>query len=329
MKEKNEGKSKGGVARAEKLTPEERKDIARKGAQARWGSVPGDMPEAISQGQLTIGDVAIDCYVLKDGRRLFHKRGLAKALGLKSEGGNAFMKSMTRKSLGSVIKGNLLESINNPIVFKPLNGDPAHGYEAIFIIELCDAIWEAGRLGALKPSQYFLSVQSEIIVRSSAKIGIIALIDEATGYIKDKKKEEYRQLFHEFIRDELREWEKEFPDQFFNMIYKIYNLRRNYKNKHPQFFGKFIRKYVYTPLANSHGVVLEMIDEKNPVVYTNGGRKYKMHQFLSDEVGLPAMRAHLWQLIGIGNAARSKEGFERGFKNAFPGPHHQFELFDL
>ncbi len=71
-----------------------------------------------------------------------------------------------------------------------------------------------------------------------------------------------------------------------------------------------------------------MIDEKNPVVYTNGGRKYKIHQFLSEEVGIPAMRAHLWQLIGIGNAVKSREGFERGFKNAFPAPGHQYKLFD-
>jgi len=113
------------------------------------------------------------------------------------------------------------------------------------------------------------------------------------------------------------------------MLYRIYDLRRNSKNRHPQFFGKFIRKYVYAPLANSNGAILDMLDEKNPVVYVNGGRKYKMFQFLSDEIGIKALREHLWQLIGMGNATKSKEGFQRGFKNAFPQSGDQYELFDL
>jgi hypothetical protein len=324
------GKARGGKAAAALLTPEQRKDRAQKAALSRWqpsGDIP--VPEAIRDGQLQIGDIWIDCYVLKDGRRLFHKRGLAKALGLKSEGGNAFMKSMGRKSLGSVITGSLREKLDNPVIFKPLSGDPAHGYEGIFVIELCDAIWEAGRAGKLHPNQEFLSKQSEIIVRSSAKVGIIALIDEATGYIKDKQKEEYRELFKEFIRSECREWEKEFPDQFFEMLYRMYNLKRNKdKTRHPQFFGKFIRKYIYSPLANSKGAILEMLDEKNPVVYKSGGRKFKMFTFLSDEIGLPSFRAHMWQIIGIGNATRTKEGFQKGFNSAFPKSGDQMGLFE-
>jgi hypothetical protein len=78
-------------------------------------------------------------------------------------------------------------------------------------------------------------------------------------------------------------------------------------------FGKFIRRYIYAPLANSNGAILEMLDEKNPVVYTHGGRRYNMTQFLSDVVGVNAFRAHLWKTIGIGSAARTKEGFDRAF----------------
>jgi hypothetical protein len=325
------GKAIGGVARAAKLTDEERHEIAKKAASARWGKKDfGDgMPEAIKDGQLKIGDVWLDCYVLKDGRRLIHKRSMARALGLKSEGGNTFMKTMGRKSIGSVMLPEMREKIANPIIFKPLAGDPAHGYDAPFFIEVCDTIWEANKQGKLKPSQLFLSIQAEIIMRSCAKIGIIALIDEATGYIRDKHKEEYRLLFKEFIRAEFREWEKEFPEQFFDMMYRLYDLRRNSKNRHPQFFGKFIRRYVYSPLANSNGAILDMLDEKNPIVYVNGGRKHKMFQFLSDEIGLSALRAHIWQLIGIGNSTRTKEGFQRGFKMAFPQTGDQAELFDI
>lgn len=321
----------GGVARKNKLSPERRSEIARTAAAARHGALSaGEMPEANYQGKLSIGDVELDCYVLNDGRRLFHKRGMARALGLKSAGGNAFMKTITRKGLGSTVPLELHEKIENPIVFKPLSGDPAHGYEASALIDICDAIWEANKRGKLTPQQAFLALQAEVILRSAAKVGIVALIDEATGYIRDKRKDEYRELFQEFIRAEFRQWEQEFPNAFFDMIYRLYNLRRSPGNRHPQFFGKFIRKYVYAPLANSNGAILEMLDEKNPVVYSNGGRRYKMFQYLSDVIGLPAFRAHLWQVIGIGNSTRSKEGFDRGFNMAFPqvGAMEQPDLFD-
>ncbi len=97
-------------------------------------------------------------------------------------------------------------------------------------------------------SQAFLARQSEIIVRSCAKIGIVALVDEAVGYV-DRRKDEYRKLFEAFIRTEVRQWEKEYPDRFFDMIYALYGLRRKDPNssRHPQFFGHFIRKFVYFP----------------------------------------------------------------------------------
>ena len=327
-----QGKAKGGFARAEKLSPEERKEIARAAAQARWAtSSDGEIPEALYEGVLTLGD-ELECYVLKDqGRvkRVFHKRGLARNLGMKSGGGNVFMRTISRKGLGSVIGPELRDRIDNPLIFKTMKGDLAHGYEGAVLIDICDAIWEASRRGVLHPSQKFLAIQSEIILRASAKLGIAALIDEATGYIQDKKKEEYRVLFQEYIREEAREYAKEFPDQFFNIIYRLYNLRRNPGAKnHPQFFAWFIRKYIYSPLAHSNGALLEILDEQNPVVYTNGGRKYKMFQFLSDVVGLPALRAQIWQVIGIGNASKTKAGFDKSFERAFPSTGYQYILFD-
>lgn len=321
------GKSKGGVARALKLTPERRREIAQEAALARWKGDPSS-PEAIREGLLPIGDIELECYVLKDRRRVFHKRGMARALGMRSGGGNVFLRAMNSKGLGSVIPDKLRGKLDNPILFTTINGDQAHGYEGTDLIEVCDAIWEAGKQGKLRPNQADLAKQAEIIVRSAAKVGIIALIDEATGYIKDKAKEEYRELFKEFIRNECREWEREFPDQFFDVIYSIYKLPRKHKNRHPKFFGGFIRKYVYMPLANSNGAILEMLDEKNPVVYTSGGRKFKFTQFLTDELGLPALRAHIWQIIGIGNATKTKESFERGFAKAFPQTGAQGELFE-
>jgi hypothetical protein len=313
--------SKGGHERARRLTTEERRQIALRAAEARWAKVndPNRLPEAETAGELKIGDVALDVYVLNDRRRVISKMAIARALHLKSAGGNAFMRSMSRKGIRSALPEKLIQKIENPISFKPLKGDLADGYEAETLIEVCDALIQARNDNQLAPSQKFLAIQAEIIIRSAAKIGIIALIDEATGYV-DKTKDEYRRLFEQFIRKEYRQWEKEFPDKFFDMVYRLYGLKRQKPDstRHPQFFGHFIRRYIYYPLANSRGLILEALDDKNPVAYDGGGRKHKLFQYLSDKVGMPAFRQHLWQTVGIGEAASDRLQFERGFYRAFP-----------
>lgn len=327
-KPKSALKVKAGLARAESLTAEQRTEIGKKAANARWSNQDNDAVKlATMEGVLKIGDVDIDCYMLKDGTRLIHKGGMAKTLGLKSEGGNVFLRTMNSKGLGSFIPEKLRESIENPILFKTIKGDLAHGYSALVLIEICDAIWDAKKQNKLTTSQKIIGLQAEIIVRSCAKLGIVALIDEATGYIKDKRKEEYRDLFREFIRNECKEWEKEFPDQLFDVMYKLYQKPKSDTGKHPQFFGHFIRKYIYAPIANGNGAILDMLDEKNPVVYRNGGRRYKMHQFLTDTVGVQALKAQIWQVVGIGNVSNSKDGFVRLFSKAFPESGTQIDLF--
>lgn len=328
------GQSKGGFARAAKLTKEQRAEIARKAAQDRWAKIkdPSRLPEAETDGTLKIGDVELDVYLLNDKRRVISKKAMAAALGLKSQGGNAFMRSMTREGVRSGLPENLVLKIENPIFFKPLNGDSADGYEATTLIEVCDALIQSRNDGKLHPSQAFLAAQAEIIVRSAAKVGIIALVDEAVGYI-DRRKDEYRKLFDQFIRDEFRQWEREFPRKFFDMIYRLYGLKRHDPdgNRHPQFFGHFIRRYIYYPLAHSRGAILERLEEKNPVVYANGGRRFKFFQYLTDEIGMDSFRQHLWQTVGIGEASRDKGSFERGFYRAFPEAvpiNHQWDMLE-
>jgi hypothetical protein len=329
--------SAGGKARAQKLTPAERTEIAKAAASMRWAlpETRGDIPEARSQGVLTIGDVVIDCYVLKDRRRLIHKRAMARALGLKSDGGNAFMKTLNGKTLGSKIPTEIRKKIEKHIVFKPLIGDPAHGYEASVLIDLCSALMDLEPV--LLPSQKFLAHQAEIIIRAAAKVGLVALIDEATGFIEDKRREEYREIWQQCIREDARKWEQpEFPDDLFDIFYKTYGLQRINPDstKHPKFFAKLIRKYIYQPLLNSNGAILELLDEKNPVVYSGGGRRFKLWQFLTDEVGLPAVRAQVWQVVGIGKGAKNKAQLAARFYESFPEarnprPGAIRDLFDL
>jgi hypothetical protein len=323
--------SKGGQQRAVVLSVEQRHEIAQKAAEARWKRLedPNYVGEASHRGDLPIGDLSLECYVLADKRRVFHKRGFAKALALRSTSGTAFTRLLETKGIGPQLGTKLLEKLEKPIVFKDMTlGRECHGYEVTLLIDICDAILRAREKGLLGANQYEIGMQAEAIMRATAKVGIVALVDEATGFIADKRKEEYRELFAGFIRESAREWEKEYPPQFFDMIYRLYSLRRkeNFKN-HPSFFAGFIRKYVYFPLAGSRGLILEELEKKNPVVYSSGGRKHKFHEFL-EQVGVLALRQHIWQLIGIGNVCRDSKIFDKNFQKAF-GNQQEFDFPEL
>lgn len=336
MTDEKEGRARGGVARAEALSTDELSVIGKSGANARW-SATGEISSRA--GFITIGVVDIPCAVMADGTRLLSERAVTKAFGGKRGGshwkrlkegeidGANLPVFLSAKNLNVFIDKDLRDGLGRRRVYRSKQGAAdGHGIEALLLPRICNTFLKARDVGKLHPSQTAIAAQADIIMRGLAEVGINALVDEATGHDQEKRKNEYREMFEAFVRNECREWEREFPKQFFDILYRLHGLPKSTNGKHPQFFGKFIRKYVYAPLATSNGAVLDLLDQANPVVYANGGRRYKMHQFLSDMVGIPSFRAHMWQVVGIGNASRSKLLFDKNFNIAFPRPGQQTEL---
>ncbi len=312
---------KGGINRMNQLTVEQRQELSKK---ANSEKVNPTILKATHSGILKIGDQEIECAVLSDGRRVLSARTIYKTMRGKDPRAKERKKSegaqipifLTPNNLKPFLINDISGGAHSLITYKNKNGCQTKGYECSMLTIACDIYLQARDAKVLTIDQEKLAQQCEMIMRGLAKTGLVALIDESTGYFEEKKKDEYRNIFLDYIREEQRKWEKEFPDQFFDMLYKLYNLKKTKRS--PSFFGHLIRKYIYTPLANSNGAILEDLESKNPVVYAHGGRQYKMFQFLSDKVGLQALRNHLWQIVGIGNSSDSKEEFERRFKKAFP-----------
>ncbi len=257
---------KGGRTRASRLSRAERSAIAKMGAQARWqsgvprGSDEG-LPRATHQGSMMVGPLDLDCYVLVDGRRVLHKRGMAKALGMKSGGGNVFLRAMQRKGLGSELSQKLTDSLENPIVFKPLAQDLGHGYEADVLVEVCKAIIRADDVNKLTKAQESLATQARILLQAFARVGVVALIDEATGFQEVREPNALRILVQQYIEEEKREWDKQFPDEYYDELNRVYGHSRMTTTasgaviqNRPQHFAKFTRSFVYHPLEN--GAVL-------------------------------------------------------------------------
>lgn len=338
MSEQNP-QSKGGLTRAKNLSSKERSAIAKKAAKARWAKkeerATSDLvlPLATHQGKVRIGELDLDCYVLEDGRRVFNKRGMAKALGMKSAGGNVFLRAMHSKGLGSEIDQKLFDRINNPFYFKPLTLDHAHGYEADILVDVCKAVVRAFDAKKLQQSQDGLAAQAKILLNAFAKIGITALVDEATGFQEIRMPDALQLLVQQYIEDEKREWAKQFPDNYYDELNRLYDSKRMTVTKsgkvvqnRPQHFAHFTRTYVYHPLEN--GAVLAELDKLNPKIGTKGTRRHRFHQHLTFEYGIEKLKRQVQDVMTLMMVSDNTSQFKKLYKKRFPQKGEQLDLLE-
>lgn len=324
------GGRKGGVARAKAMAPEERKASAQKAAQARWS-----VPKATHVGELKIGSLALPCAVLEDGRRVISERGMSDALGRARHGGQFKKKHESDDGvklpvflIGSALKPyislELMMALSNPIIFRSSQGGrPAHGIEATLLPDICEVWLKARAAGALSERQQVIAGNAEVLVRALAKTGIIALVDEVTGYQYDRARDELQIILKAYISEKLMPWTQKFPTDFFQGVYKIYNWEfAEGKAQHPSVIGHFINRYIYKALPPG---VLEELQNKNPVTET-GRRRHKHFQFLTQDTGHPELDRQILRVTTLLQISADKDDFKAHFKRACPKKGDQFDI---
>ena len=281
------------------------------------------------RGELHLGEFSIPCYVLVDGRRVLSGRGMQLALNMVDED-NRTSARLTRYLSQETLKPFIYKdkAIGH---FEPLEcfdgNSKINGYEASVLVDICDAFLEARKQIRLSPRQAIIAEQCEILVRSFAKVGLIALIDEATGYdkVKNKAKDNLQKWLNTFLAEEASRWVKTFPDSFFEMIYKMYGWTWTNSPKKPGIVGNIINDWVYLRLGPK---VLEELNRLNPK-NENGNRGHKHHQNLSETIGKPALQRHLEALKALGAASNyDRTRFLDMLNRAYPRPNEQF-TFDF
>lgn len=314
------GKAKGGAARMNALTPEERKEQGRRGAAARWS---GDVKVATHGSEdhpLVVGDAKIPCYVLEDGRRVLQQTGLIGALkmshgGSYSMGGDRLAKFTTQGRLKSYVSSELVDRTANPIKFRTPSGSLAYGYEATVLADLCEAILAARSDGVLQKQQDHIAKQAEILVRGFARIGIIALVDEATGYQREREKDALSKILEAWIAKELQAWVQTFPQEFYEHMFRLRGLEFSSSSvKRPQYFGHLTNDVVYKRLEP--GVLKEL----KRVTPRNGtGRPTATYaQSLTKNVGYPKLKEHLGAVVAYMRISKTWSGFMNLLNEQYP-----------
>ena len=309
------------VADALNVTPESLIDNSDLYAEYSSGNTP-----------LVLGNIQLDCYVLNNGQRVFSGRGVARALGSTSQSGDWLKRFVSSDELQPFLSnddGGIIEKIYNPIEFKRKDAGGAqtktYGHEATLIIDLCSSILDANDAG-LTINQSIVD-RAAVIIRSVAKVGIIALIDEATGYDKVKTNaiRKLQTFLNEFLNEEASRWVKKFDDEFFEDLYKMHNWSWTKTAKRPGVVGTWINDLVYQRMGP---MVLTELQDRNPIIST-GRRRYKHHQFLSDETGTPALRKHLASLHTLALASNFQWVlFKKLVNRVHPLQEQQLELFE-
>lgn len=324
MTEEQSMQSKGGEARKNALSPEQRSEIARNAAMAKWekSETVQKLPKATHGSPdhpLRIGRMEIPCYVLDNGKRVITQSGVLAALSMSpgtatKGGGDRIANFVNTKSINPYASNELRDMITNPIKFRA-QGTMAYGYEATILPEICEAVLKARNSEkGLNYQQAHIAKQAEILLLAFAKVGIIALVDEATGYQEIRDRQALSEILKKYIDGALYEWAKTFPLSLYKEIFRLKGWAWN-NGKMPQVVGHYTNDLVYDRLTKG---MLEELKRINPKDAVTGRRKHRNYQFLTPEIGYPALNQRLYELLGMARASANWEEFYRLVDRTFP-----------
>ena len=314
------GKARGGTARAMALSPKQRSDIAKAAANARWSVQERLATHGSVEHPLRIGDIEIPCYVLKDGTRVITQNGFTEALGMARGGSmvagmNRLELFVSRGRINRYTTNELVEQFAAPISFLTTEGNRANGFEATLLADLCEAVLQAREAGVLQNQQLGIAARCELLVRGFARVGIVALVDEATGYQKDRAKDALSRILEAFIAKELQPWVSTFPASFYEEMFRLRGLEFPKDTvQRPQYFGTLTNDLVYKRLAPGVLDELRRLTEKGDT----GRPKSKYFQRLSNNIGYPKLREHLGAVVAVMKLSRDWADFTQKLDQICP-----------
>jgi len=260
-----------------------------------------------NSGELNLAGNVIPCYVTEDGTRLLSGSKMQEALKITkgNRAGTKINQFFKQKALGNaatqIPSGALV-----PIVC--WQGDrKVYCYKAEALTDICDAMLEIRKNFTLKPKQQLVADQCEILMRSFAKLGLVALIDEATGYQEDRDKGELQKILSAYISDEVAKWQLTFSDEFYRELYRIYNIQPREGHSKPLRVGYLTAHLIYDRLPDGVFQAMKEKTGKND----SGNWKYQLHRNLTESVGRQDLRRIISEVTAIMSISDNKEQFEQ------------------
>ena len=71
------------------------------------------------------------------------------------------------------------------------------------------------------PSQQQIAYRAEILMRELAHVGIVALVDEATGYLENRNRKSLQEILGKYLLPYQTRWAKRFPDESYRENFRL------------------------------------------------------------------------------------------------------------
>lgn len=299
--------------------------IRRSDFQPQWETEGGEdhlgsaLPVARWPGSIEIGDHALSCYVLDDGRRVISRTGAVGFLtGNKSHGNldNYVSILPIQPFLPKDFDDGFVDFVLPNVVNKSVKG-----LRATMFIDLCSAYSRARDMGRLETeAQVAIAIRAAMVLCAFAKNGIEATIDEATGYQYERTQDALRVKLNLFLEDAVRAWEKTFPDELWIQFGRLTNWKGGSIHSRPKYWGQLVMELVYGYLDPD---VAEWLKKHAPK--PRHGMNY--HQWLSGQYGLKKLTEHIWMLIGVASVCRDMRELRQRMAEKFGREPVQLTLY--
>lgn len=331
--------SKGGRARAERLTPEQRREIASKGGVARRKANQDGSPvhHALDEGVVDFVGMKFRCAVLDGEIRVISGTEFMRVMGIYRSGALSTRRTdedevhfplyLAQKNLRPFIMedAKLVDALRHPIRYREAGKSIAEGIPG-HVLRRILSVWVRARAeGGLGPSQERIAAKAQALLDGLADTAIDALIDEATGYQKRRAHDGLQKLLTAYVRPEFRPYSTKFPISFYEQIYRVMGWEFNANSsKRTAYVGKLTNRLIYDTFPPG---VADELRRRNPVDPVTKRRKKKHFQLLTDDPGDVHVDRQIASVTTLLRASPRGQWkfFEMLFNNAFPPA--QGELF--
>ncbi len=246
-------------------------------------------------GYLEIGEARVECYVLEDGKRVITERGAVKAL----TNGDSHKRNDLGQYLGR-LPGRFAELATRPAIeFSLISGGVAHGRDARWFVEVCQAYVDAYFAGELHAKQYPLAKNASAFLRAAAVLGVETLIDEATGHVGTGEDSAHARFVRELFREQPREWARFWPVDIVDEMCRVFGVQKGHAFPAP-LLGVVGRLYRMRLGEEAH----DELKRRNP----RGEGRDMRHQHFGDRL-FDVLRNDLGTLMTLLRMSRSKAHF--------------------
>jgi hypothetical protein len=295
----------GGKARAASLSVEERKEIAIVAAETRWGKKV--LRAEYIDKPLKFGEFEIGCAVLEDKKtRVISIGSVLAAFGQNPNTG-------FRNGMPAIVSADNLKPFITTTDYVVMSAIPYRvgsarytGLHADFLPVVCKILMKANAAGALTAHQKPAAKIAEVFYDALAIVGILALVDEATGFERARESDALAKILELYVEETFRPWVKTFPDEFWPLVAKIHGWPYNAgTSKRSHEYAKFISRFVYQELPTG---VYDELKSRAPKDIT-GQRLKKLHQGLTPDTGLAQLDMQIRRVMDMMKISVNKDEF--------------------